>query len=251
MGKPDRLARAINAIIDNAVSFSPPGGLVEIAAAQSATKSASASTTKGPAFRPKRAKRSLTASIQYGPRARISAAIPASALPSPRPSSKAMTGRLTCTTAMTRHPAPASPSGFRRRTANEPDRSRRASPLGRNGPREHGRDRRPRGADHRPVRARASRTSRCACSTAASRWSATTRRSCKRDGDRLLATAPPTIAGKLEIRGIGIVEMERRQRRPGRPARRARPATSSGCPTTAASARSSGVDAAADLRSTP
>jgi two-component system sensor histidine kinase ChvG len=33
MGKPDRLARAINALIDNAVSFSPPGGLVEIAAA--------------------------------------------------------------------------------------------------------------------------------------------------------------------------------------------------------------------------
>ena len=32
MGKPDRLARAINAIVDNAVSFSPPGGLVEIAA---------------------------------------------------------------------------------------------------------------------------------------------------------------------------------------------------------------------------
>jgi two-component system, OmpR family, sensor histidine kinase ChvG len=32
MGKPDRLARAINNIIDNAVSFSPPGGLVEIVA---------------------------------------------------------------------------------------------------------------------------------------------------------------------------------------------------------------------------
>src|SRR5690242_8240614 len=30
----------------------------------------------------------------------------------------------------------------------------------------------------------------------------------KRDGDRLLATAPPSIAGKLEIRGIGIVDME-------------------------------------------
>ena len=30
----------------------------------------------------------------------------------------------------------------------------------------------------------------------------------KRDGDRLLATAPANIAGKLEIRGIGIVEME-------------------------------------------
>ena len=34
MGKGDRLARAINAIIDNAVSFSPPGGLVEIAVAR-------------------------------------------------------------------------------------------------------------------------------------------------------------------------------------------------------------------------
>jgi serine kinase of HPr protein (carbohydrate metabolism regulator) len=30
----------------------------------------------------------------------------------------------------------------------------------------------------------------------------------RREGDRLIATAPPNIAGKLEIRGIGIVEME-------------------------------------------
>jgi len=30
----------------------------------------------------------------------------------------------------------------------------------------------------------------------------------KRDGDKLIATAPPTIAGKLEVRGIGIVELE-------------------------------------------
>ena len=30
----------------------------------------------------------------------------------------------------------------------------------------------------------------------------------KRDGDRLMASAPPNIAGKLEIRGIGIVDME-------------------------------------------
>ena len=30
----------------------------------------------------------------------------------------------------------------------------------------------------------------------------------KRDGDRLVASAPPNIAGKLEIRGIGIVDME-------------------------------------------
>ena len=31
----------------------------------------------------------------------------------------------------------------------------------------------------------------------------------RKDGVRLLASAPPTIAGKLEIRGIGIVQMER------------------------------------------
>jgi serine kinase of HPr protein (carbohydrate metabolism regulator) len=30
----------------------------------------------------------------------------------------------------------------------------------------------------------------------------------RRDGIRLIASAPPTIAGKLEIRGIGIVDME-------------------------------------------
>jgi serine kinase of HPr protein (carbohydrate metabolism regulator) len=30
----------------------------------------------------------------------------------------------------------------------------------------------------------------------------------KRDAERLIASAPPNIAGKLEIRGIGIVDME-------------------------------------------
>jgi serine kinase of HPr protein (carbohydrate metabolism regulator) len=30
----------------------------------------------------------------------------------------------------------------------------------------------------------------------------------RKDGDRLLASAPPNIAGKLEIRGIGIVDMD-------------------------------------------
>ncbi len=30
----------------------------------------------------------------------------------------------------------------------------------------------------------------------------------RREGDRLVASAPPTIAGKLEIRGVGIVDME-------------------------------------------
>ena len=36
----------------------------------------------------------------------------------------------------------------------------------------------------------------------------------KKDGERLIATAPPTIAGKLEVRGIGIVEMERAENVP-------------------------------------
>jgi len=36
----------------------------------------------------------------------------------------------------------------------------------------------------------------------------------KKDGARLLATAPPAIAGKLEVRGIGIVEMERAENVP-------------------------------------
>ena len=30
----------------------------------------------------------------------------------------------------------------------------------------------------------------------------------RRDGDRLLASPPPTIAGKLEIRGIGIIDID-------------------------------------------
>ena len=30
----------------------------------------------------------------------------------------------------------------------------------------------------------------------------------RRDGDRLMASAPPQIAGKLEVRGIGILDVE-------------------------------------------
>ena len=30
----------------------------------------------------------------------------------------------------------------------------------------------------------------------------------KREGDRLIASAPPNISGKLEIRGLGIVDMD-------------------------------------------
>lgn len=31
----------------------------------------------------------------------------------------------------------------------------------------------------------------------------------RKDGERLVASAPPTIAGKLEVRGLGIVEVDR------------------------------------------
>jgi serine kinase of HPr protein (carbohydrate metabolism regulator) len=30
----------------------------------------------------------------------------------------------------------------------------------------------------------------------------------RKDGEKLIASAPPNIAGKLEIRGIGIVDMD-------------------------------------------
>ena len=30
----------------------------------------------------------------------------------------------------------------------------------------------------------------------------------RREGNKLIASAPPNIAGKLEIRGVGIVEMD-------------------------------------------
>lgn len=36
----------------------------------------------------------------------------------------------------------------------------------------------------------------------------------RKDGNRLIAAAPPTIAGKLEIRGIGIVDIDHVQDQP-------------------------------------
>jgi serine kinase of HPr protein (carbohydrate metabolism regulator) len=36
----------------------------------------------------------------------------------------------------------------------------------------------------------------------------------RKDGDRLLASAPTTIAGKLEVRGIGIIDIERTDNAP-------------------------------------
>ncbi len=55
---------------------------------------------------------------------------------------------------------------------------------------------------------RASRTSRCVCSIAGSRLVSDDQTVVKREGDRLIAAAAPNIAGKLEVRGIGIVEID-------------------------------------------
>ena len=60
----------------------------------------------------------------------------------------------------------------------------------------------------------ASPTSRCASSTGARRSSATIIRLLLRQGGVLLATAPATIAGKIEVRGLGIVEMPHVARMP-------------------------------------
>ena len=65
MGEPGRLARAIDNIIDNAISFSPPGGLVEIAAAHVGDEIRIRIDDEGPGV-PGRScvRRFLTASIQ-------------------------------------------------------------------------------------------------------------------------------------------------------------------------------------------
>ena len=52
MGKPDRLAQAINAIIDNAVSFSPAGALVEIAVCKAGDEVRIEVTDEGPGVPP-------------------------------------------------------------------------------------------------------------------------------------------------------------------------------------------------------
>jgi two-component system sensor histidine kinase ChvG len=52
MGKPDRLAQAINAIIDNAVSFSPAGALVEIVACRVGDEVRIEVTDEGPGVPP-------------------------------------------------------------------------------------------------------------------------------------------------------------------------------------------------------
>ena len=80
MGDESRLARLIDNLVDNAISFSPPGGLVEIGAARVGDEVViSVAGRRARAFPATRGKRSLTASIASG-RKRISAAIAGSGL---------------------------------------------------------------------------------------------------------------------------------------------------------------------------
>ena len=86
MGKPDRLARAINAIIDNAVSFSPPGGLVEIAVARVGDEVRVRIDDEGPGVPPDAREAIFNRFHSVRPEGENSVAIRGSALPSPRQS---------------------------------------------------------------------------------------------------------------------------------------------------------------------
>jgi two-component system, OmpR family, sensor histidine kinase ChvG len=68
MGDAGRLARAIDNLLDNAVSFSPPAGLVEISASRVGDKVLIRVDDEGPgSSSAKRAKPSSTAFTRYGP----------------------------------------------------------------------------------------------------------------------------------------------------------------------------------------
>ena len=120
-GLEDRLGQVFRNIIANAMSFSPPGGTIRIAAQRrkdrrAAAWSRSRSTTRGRASPRASARRSSSASTASGPRARNSARIPASACRFRARSSTPMAGllpRRTAATAAARSAGHASWSGCR------------------------------------------------------------------------------------------------------------------------------------------
>ena len=92
-----------------------------------------------------------------------------------------------------------------------------ADPVVRNRPRLLRRDRRPRGADRRPLGHAASPTSRLRLidrGAALVSDDYTDRAARRRAG--CSPARPPTIAGKIEVRGVGIVELPAVRRRAGR-----------------------------------
>ena len=97
MGEPGRLARAIDNIIDNAISFSPPGGLVEVAATHVDDEIRSASTTRGPAFPQELREAIFNRFHSVRPKPKASAGIRDWAWRSPAQSSKAMTEEIDVT----------------------------------------------------------------------------------------------------------------------------------------------------------
>ena len=192
MGKPDRLARAINTIIDNAVSFSPPGGLVEIAAARVGDEVRIRIDDEGPGV-PAEAREAIFNRFHsvrpegenFGRHSGLGLAIAQAIVEGhdgeidvqdrdDAPSGARFTIRLPAADrAMNQlHARRAARAFAPKRSTPAPSRStaaRCSSPA---------------------LRGRASPTSRCACSTAVSRWSATTRRIVKtrrRSPDRVRA----------------------------------------------------------------
>jgi two-component system sensor histidine kinase ChvG len=88
MGEGSRLARAIDNVVDNAISFAPPESLVEICASGIAGEASITVEDEGPGVPPDKREAIFSASTRSAPKARSSAATPGSALPLPRQSSK-------------------------------------------------------------------------------------------------------------------------------------------------------------------
>ena len=206
LGEPGRLARAIDNIIDNAISFSPPGGLVEIAATHVGDEIRIRIDDEGPGVPAELREAIFNRFHSVRPEAESFGRHSGLGLAIARAIVEGHDGEIDVTDrddapsgARFTITLPAAPIGGR-------DMSIRLSL--RNAPRHHRRDRRPRGADHRPVGIGQVRPG---AAPARPRLHAGQRRPDDRPEDRRPADrlgARRRSRGKLEVRGIGIVEMD-------------------------------------------
>ena len=222
MGKPDRLARAINNIIDNAVSFSPPGGLVEIAAARVGDEVRIRIDDEGPGVPPEAREAIFNRFHSVRPEGEEFGRHSGLGLAIARAIVEGHDGEIDV---QDRDDAP-SGARFTIRLAGGRPRMNAAYM------------RRDRAFPPRPSTRAPSPSTAAQSSSAGPSGSGKSDLALRlldrgftlvsddqtivsRDGDRLIASAPPNIAGKLEIRGIGIVDMDTVDDVPDRTARRA------------------------------